>query len=257
MLGFWQSLRGKVVHPKTKASFVASIVDNDEDAFEDATEAPPSWHGQLMTISGLPLIITYLDGKGQQSTRLITCQRLDEAANILYLWAYCHNREKVRQFRIDRISELADGATGELLNGPADYFRQFQIDRSQRSKPGWGLSVRQRAEFTAVLNTLVFMARCDKHFHPLERTSLEACVTRYWLRFECRGDPDTDAILRHADHLAPDAETFFVSLMRCAGERRLAQLVKQCSAEIIDADGVHAEHEIYWGRKIDEFFARN
>ena len=210
-----------------------------------------------MTISGLPLIITYLDGKGQQSTRLITCQRLDEAANIFYLWAYCHNREKVRQFRIDRISELADGATGELLNGPADYFRQFQIDRSQRSKPGWGLSVRQRADFTAVLNTLVFMARCDKHFHPLERTSLEACVTRYWLRFECRGDPDTDAILRHADHLAPDAETFFVSLMRCAGERRLAQLVKQCSAEIIDADGVHAEHEIYWGRKIDEFFARN
>ncbi|HEX7743304.1 MAG TPA: WYL domain-containing protein, partial [Sphingobium sp.] len=191
---------------------------------------------------------------GEITQRLVTCQRLDRAADTLYLWAFCHHRAAVRQFRVDRIVDIADAETGELLGSPIAFFAQFEVDRSQRSQPGWGLNVRQRADFVAILNALIFMARCDREYHPFERQALEDCISRYWLRFEAPGEPDVEAILLHADRLAPDAETFFVSLNRCAANPRLVRLLKESAAEIIDADGVHAVHEVYWGSKIDEFF---
>nr|WP_087574509.1 WYL domain-containing protein [Sphingomonas sp. CDS-1] len=253
MSSLWTEVRGKFVAARAiLTDFV--VPDEDDQPASGPEDGLPAWQENLISVSGLPFVLTYQASKGEVTQRLVTCQRLDRAADTLYLWAFCHHRAAVRQFRVDRITDIADAATGELLGSPLAFFAQFEIDRSQRSKPGWGLNVRQRADFVAVLNALMFMARCDREYHPLERQALEDCITRYWLRFEAPGDPDMEAILNHADRLAPDAETFFVSLNRCAAEPRLVRLLKESAAEIIDADGVHAPHEVYWGSKIDEFF---
>lgn len=252
MASLWNEVRGKFTSVRAELP-VLSLSANDVEVDYDHNQTP-SWQADIISVSGLPFIITYQASKGEQTQRLITCQRIDRNADILYLWAFCHHRQAVRQFRLDRIIEIADGTTGELLDPPLVFFAQFEVDRSQKSKPGWGLNVRQRADFVAVLNALVFMARCDREYHPLERQAIEDCVARYWLRFEAPGDPDLDAILTHADRLAPDAETFFVSLNRCAADPRLVRLLKESAGHIIDADGIHAAHELYWGAKIDEFF---
>lgn len=253
MATLWNEVRGKFVAARNSVTAILLLEDEDEsDTIDDGDQ--PSWQDEIISISGLPILIAYKDSKGNQSQRLVTCQRLDRAADTLYLWGFCHHRLAVRQFRVDRIVEVADAETGEVSDAPPIFFAQFQVDRSQRSKPGWGLNVRQRADFVALLNSLVFMARCDREYHPLEREALEAVVERYWLRFDAPGEPDIPAILTHADRLAPDAETFFVSLNRCRADSRLVRLLKESAAQIIDADGVHAPHELYWGGKIDEFF---
>jgi hypothetical protein len=251
MPGLWQEIRGKFVSAR---AIMAYFDDTDDDEQRHQEANSPAWQSEISSVSGLPFILSYKDSKGSVTQRLVTCQRLDSSAETLYLWGFCHSRTAVRQFRVDRIVEITDAQTGEILDSPLVFFSQFQVERTQRSKPGWGLSVRQRADFAALLNALMFMARCDRDYHPLEREALEECVARYWIRFEAPGDPDMEAILAHTDRLAPDAETFFVSLNRCAAEPRLVRLLKESAAQIIDADGIHAAHEMYWGAKIDEFF---
>lgn len=247
----WSLIKGKAVEPRAQAQFVATICDDIDEL--RPTDSAPQWQEEIIAISGLPLILTYRGSKGDPSVRLVTCQRLDQAGGQLYLWAYCHTRSAIRQFRADRIVELADADSGEVFGEPVSYLTQFRVDRSQRSKPGWGLGVRQRADFTALLNVLAFMARCDLDYHPLERASLEDIASRYWIRFDAPGDPDIDAILSHADRLAPDAETFYVSLLRCAEQPRLIEFVRNAAATMIDADGRHSSEELYWATELVDY----
>lgn len=252
MINFWNEIREKFV-TTTDAALINSVFDDDGVATDEQRNVP-CWESELISISGSPFLLSYKGGRGVVSDRLVTCQRLDRNADLLYLRAFCHSRVAVRQFRVDRILTIVNPHTGEVFDEPVAFFTQFQIDRSQRSKPGWGLGVRQRADLVAILNALIFMARADRDYHALEREVLEDCIARYWLRTEAPGDPDVPAILAHADRLMPDAETFFVSLNRCAANHQLVRLVKESAAAVIDADGRHAAEELYWGTKIDEFF---
>jgi hypothetical protein len=250
----WNGLVGRAVHPKIQAGRIFEVVDEQDDEIPEADDGPPIWDA-LTPISGMPCIIGYVDSKGNATERLVTCQRIDLHREEQYLWAYCHTRTKVRQFRISRISEVSDPTTGETYTTVEAFFSQFSVDNHHRSQPGWGLSVNRKADLVALLNALVFVARCDKDYHSMERSSLESSIARYWIRTEAEGDPDTDSILMYADKLSPDAEIFWVSLHRCADNPMLLNVLKSSIREMIDADGHIAKEEFYWGSKVDEFVA--
>lgn len=249
----WRLVRGKAVVPETVRPI--SVVESDaDDSVAFVNETP--WEGDLHPIAGFVCVIVYIDAKGRGSERLITCQRKDQLGSEAYLWAFCHYRQAVRQFKISRISEVFDAKTGESFASPNTLFGNFQTDRTQRTQPGWGLSVRQRADLAAVLNAVVFLAKCDRHYHQLERASLEEMISRYWLRFEAPGDPDCEAIVEYADRLAPDAETFMLSIARCTKDPALVRLLKQSAQAMVDADGVISAEEAYWGTQVDKVLAR-
>ena len=250
----WTVLVGRAVHPKIPAGRIFQAVDDRDEEIPDDVDGPPIWDA-LTPISGIPCIIGYVDSKGNTTERLITCQRIDLHRDEPYLWAYCHTRTKVRQFRVSRIREVSDATTGELYTTVEAFFGQFSVDNQHRSQPGWGLSVNRKADLVALLNALVFVARCDKEYHSIERLSLEDSIARYWIRTEADGDPDTDSILMYADKLSPDAEIFWVSLHRCADNPKLLNILKSSIREMIDADGHIAKEEFYWGSKVDEFVA--
>ena len=137
------------------------------------------------------------------------------------------------------------------------FFELFSPNQLHNSKPGWGLSVKKKTDLIALLNVLVFIANCDQEFHDLELSLLEDCICKFWLRFEGAGDPDIESICHFIGNLAPDGETFWVALHRIASDPKLVRLTKQCAAEMIDADGVHAQQELYWGQELDSFFRNN
>ncbi|MBN2387488.1 MAG: WYL domain-containing protein [Anaerolineales bacterium] len=56
--------------------------------------------------SGKRLLITYIDGDGQQTERWITPSQVLGLADYIYLQAFCHLREANRNFRLDRILSL-------------------------------------------------------------------------------------------------------------------------------------------------------
>lgn len=70
---------------------------------------------------------------------------------------------------------------------------------------------------------------------------------------EYRGDPDIGSILAHTDRLAPDAETFWIAMHRCANTPALLDLLRRSARDVVEADGVIAPEEFYWGSRIDEF----
>jgi hypothetical protein len=161
----------------------------------------------------------------------------------------------MRQFKVERVSAIADVHTGELISEDAKaYFTQFLVDHHQQSQIGWGLSVMQRADLLAGLNVLVFMARCDKDWHPLERDEIERFITAYWLRHEIAAELPLDDILNHVARLSPDPEVFYVSLTRCAERPALVPVLRRSLQSVIDADGHVHENEFYWGRAVDDFF---
>ncbi|WP_417590857.1 hypothetical protein [Parasphingorhabdus sp.] len=253
---FWTSISNKFVRPKLADRFVLST----EDTLTDELEQPQdklNWAADFGPISGVPCILIYKDSKGQRSERLVTCQRYDLHNEVPYLWAFCHMRSAVRQFKIERVLEVYDPESGEAFESSTAFFSQFSVDQTHQSKPGWGLSVSQKADFSALLNANVFIARCDNDYHHLEREALENVITKYWLRFEINNDPDCESIVHYADKLAPDAETFWVSLHRIAADPKLVRLLKETVSNMIEADGVLAREEFYWGSQIDEFFSAN
>lgn len=50
--------------------------------------------------------ITYLDAKGDETTRIVTPLRVLSLNNLVYLVAFCHLRQAERNFRLDRILAL-------------------------------------------------------------------------------------------------------------------------------------------------------
>ena len=54
------------------------------------------------------VVITYVDAKGDETTRMITPLRVQAANELVYLVAYCHLRQAERSFRLDRIVDIRE-----------------------------------------------------------------------------------------------------------------------------------------------------
>lgn len=244
-------LRGEPERAPITAYFrELGLIDTDDDT-DEAGEDDAQPLTRLETISGFSCIIRYSDARGRVSERRISCQRLDAAENGRFLRAFCHERGSLRMFRVDRIIEVVDLHTGEA--GGPEFFDRFEIGHTHNGKLMWGLSPVRRSEVLAALNALAFIARCDGRFHPAERDAIERFICSYWLREELAGEPPLSDMLDYADRLKPDAETFFVSLTRCADNPSVARLVRHMIAEVIAADGIISKEEAFWGVKVSEY----
>lgn len=244
-------LRGEPERAPITAYFQEiGLIDEGDDAEEPGGEEAVRFV-QLEAISGFSCIIRYSDARGRVSERRISCQRLEAAENGRFLRAFCHERGSLRMFRVDRIVEVIDLHTGET--GGPEFFDRFETGHTHGGKLMWGLSPVRRSEVLAALNALAFIARCDGRFHPAERDTIERFICSYWLRQELPGEPPISDMLEYADRLKPDAETFFVSLTRCADNPSVARLVRQMIADVIAADGIISKEEAFWGVKVSDY----
>jgi hypothetical protein len=252
-LEFWEELRG---HGTTPPPAVRETVLPQQDAPEtlnaiEPNDAPPAWGAEAIT--GRTFVILYSDSKGQASERQVLCRRLVDNGGTLYLHAYCYARDRIRTFRADRISSIVDSQTGEVHEPGMALLRLFLPASTSAAPFRYGLSPQQYGDFNAALNVLTFMARCDGEWHPLEREMMQDFAAAYWLRADIRSALDVDEVSRHADRLAPDAETFWVSLQRCADHPILSQIIRRHISAVVDADGMHHRNELYWGSEVDDF----
>jgi proteasome accessory factor C len=67
------------------------------------------------------LSIAYLSPiKDEATTRLVDPLELRSERNHLYLVAFCHNAQSVRNFRLDRVQEIEEGGSAISSTGPVD-----------------------------------------------------------------------------------------------------------------------------------------
>ncbi len=68
------------------------------------TPLPPAL-GEALS-AGKKLFLVYVDGQGEKTERWVTPRQVTGEGDVLSLIAFCHLREEIRQFRLDRIVEM-------------------------------------------------------------------------------------------------------------------------------------------------------
>lgn len=253
MRGLFQRIADAMPVPRPTT---CKIVLPEEDDFDSRCPVKPDTEtAGHEAITGSQIVIEYRDGKGQQSTRRITCRRIETRGGVRYLSAFCLERNALRAFRADRIVAIIDPATGEVHSPGTVWLLRFSDDETSASGWRFGLSPQQFSHLTAGLNVLTFLARCDGNWHELEREAVEQFAAIWWMRAEVRAEFDIDAIGRHATRLGPDPETFALAVEHCGADPVLRRIIAQHAAAVIDADGRHHPKELYWGQVIVDHLA--
>lgn len=226
--------------PPIAAGVRVKVSENGPVEFEPEGEPQP--------ISAFVCIIEY-----QGEARLITCRRYERIGEQAYVGAICHAARGYRQFRCDRIANVFDATTGEVI-GDGAFFGRFSTDSERERAPTWGLASHRRALLVGGLNILAFMARCDGHWHPLEAEVIESFTCSLWLQSEWEGEPELEEIVAHSQRLSPDADAFFKALKLYAQNDRAARIMKRAVGNLIAADGEICAKEMEWGAEIEAFF---
>jgi len=213
----------------------------DEDDDDDMIAADTEERDQSSSWS---CEIAYVDAKGVESWRQITCSKLDGYGAATHVHAYCHSRERPRMFKIGNIRELMDLSTGELVD-PISHFDTLAST---------GVLPFEDKGFTAFVQIALFMAKCDGDYHPMEAEALEAAITAYVMRFG--GD---DAMIEIAMHrspaIAPDGRDVLLALKRLKTSpigKRAARLILDHCGLIMDADGQHHSREVTWALELSQ-----
>ncbi|WP_026986546.1 helix-turn-helix transcriptional regulator [Fodinicurvata fenggangensis] len=75
-----------------------------------------------------PLCLVYEAADGEVTEREVDTLRLVQRKKALYLYAWCHQADDLRTFRVDRIQELTDLETGEVTDDAEGYLKARVID---------------------------------------------------------------------------------------------------------------------------------
>lgn len=94
-----------------------------DDGEKQNTEASTGYHGdsksprrkRRKTQEGVRLQFTYVDAYGQETVRQVLAHHFERAGTMLYINAYCYLRQEERQFRADRMTDIIDIDTGEVI----------------------------------------------------------------------------------------------------------------------------------------------
>jgi len=182
--------------------------------------------------------MAYTNAKGEQSFRRLICRKIEGHGSAELVSGYCCQTEQYKTFRIDRISELSDYHTGELLD-PFSHFSHLRLT---------GAMMVGDKVMTALARALVFLAKCDGEYHPMEEAAIEAALVAYVIRFG-GSDLALEKAVANNHKLAPDGHDF----VRCMGKfskhpdkSALARLVLDHMGLVSDADGKQADEEFSW-----------
>lgn len=198
-------------------------------------------------LSSWSFFISYGSAR-RESQRRITLRRIDgEGGRILALHAYCHEEKGPRHFRMDRVIEVVDIGTGEVMS---------QADFEARLSRNGSLITERRLAMMA--KCLVFMARCDGHIHYSEWDQIELSVVRLCRRL-LGHDLSAEAHIAEVRGLAPDGRDFITAL----GNLRRTRLPKNVHAEfsraigdVIEADGIQHQSEVEWALQAVDYIAK-
>jgi hypothetical protein len=199
--------------------------------------------------SGRTCFIAYGNAKGEDSVRTITLRSISgHYGQPELINAYCHYREAYRTFRLDRITGMACAVSGEELD-PLKHC----LELHRRG----ALKIEDKA-LTRLMSLLVFMARCDGHYHKLEHSELEELLGRY-LRFFGGEDEIYEMAILECQRLAPSSDDLIRSLKafsRMPEGPRICSFALDSCAAIIDADARHADEEVRWALEVSEALKR-
>ncbi|UHC20489.1 hypothetical protein LRS73_35645 (plasmid) [Methylobacterium currus] len=87
-----------------------------------ATAGGTAGRKEAHPLRGMKYQLIYSDAFGEVSERKIRFERTNDRDGTLSLVAHCYMRKAQREFRTDRIIEIADAETGVVIRDPETFF---------------------------------------------------------------------------------------------------------------------------------------
>jgi hypothetical protein len=133
----------------------------------------------LKVETGRDFIISYCDVAGELTDRRITIQSVEAPNGFekpLYVSAYCHLRNELREFRTDRILQMAHTVTGEIVDEPLDVISLLCDFASATRQQRASFSQTELIELWPGLAALVWIAHPGKHFDEEQEDAVLAYI---------------------------------------------------------------------------------
>lgn len=195
---------------------------------DDSIQSVAAFHAEGL---GRAIFISYRDAKGQLSDRRVSIINITETSvGDRLLSAFCHERRARRAFRIDRIIEAIDLATGEVFAGQG-LVEGLGALMVNEETPEAAVFHRCRHEITI----LAFLAKCDGYYHPAE----EEVILHHILGACFDLDIDGDLVLSKIRGLYPDVSQYFDALRALATSKdeEIITRVVRSAIQLVAADG--------------------
>lgn len=207
---------------------------NDDD-FVATLEPLPN-----VDIDGVSIGILYRDASGTPSTRTIRCRQALRDGDLIYIHAWCLHRQDWRTFRVDRIVEVYDYTTGELLGRAAPFFSQLL---------GVDLADPQTAAMLPIHfrdggRVLLYIAMEDGELHPAEMKVVVDFAVRRLRKISGKSQqPDRLARLWMGNQV-PTRRSALAALRTVAKDDEYAADVADTMIEVMLADGEVKDEEM-------------
>lgn len=194
-------------------------------------------------ISGQSFGIEYISTKGEKTERWISVIRPIYRGNNISLMAYCFVRERLRQFRLDRITTVYD-ADG-MITDSAEFFANFDLAYKSTPlplrKPGAFIIKKMKDE----ARLLVAIARCDGQFNAKELDEiLIYAVKKVENMGEFQSDEDITGFEKYLRNLYPKSDVLDGCLKRLKKytDRGKKEFLNMC-VRVMDADNIQDQSE--------------
>lgn len=100
--------------------------DKKTDSANDKADFIPEWVTGEETISiKVTIKIKYEDGGGVVTERVVDVKKYNHYQECF--WGFCHLRNENRTFRTDRVKEVVDVETGEIVSGLKRFLRRHRV----------------------------------------------------------------------------------------------------------------------------------
>lgn len=225
--------------PISQSNHPPFVPENDQDDWLDSTDSAVA-EGQTFQIE-------YIDSKGVPSSRRITVWEIKiSGSGHVSLFARCHERNAMRQFRIDRIKCCID-FDGEVHDDVPQFLEEaFGQDLFTLSQNNG--SLRQTAIFERFSNhatLLVALSKLDGKFTEFELTEIASYLAR---RIERDTGPlseiEIGRLVRYLRRLRPTPESISNAVMALAdGSPDEKQELLRTAFQVARADGTIDESE--------------
>jgi len=129
------------------------------DEYEQPEESTCSEAHETITLDNHKVILHYKDFQGNISNRVVDVKEYDGA----YLSGYCNLRHSSRTFRVDRIIDISDAETGELITDMKAYFIE-----KYKSSPMFELD-KIFNDYFDLLRVLLYVVKADGRYTVKEK----------------------------------------------------------------------------------------